>query len=293
VLGLGKFGSRELTIGSDLDLIFVYDAPADAVSDGIRPVSADVYFARLANRLTSAISARTAEGTLFEIDMRLRPSGNAGPVATRLERFVRYQEETAATWEHQALTRARVVAGDPELGAEVDRAIERVLERPRPAEALARDVRAMRLRIFKEHGSEDPWNLKHVRGGIVEIEFLAQFLQLAFLAEHPQIRDRSTPALFGKAAAAGILPAEEAARLEEAWRLMIRLFATLRLSQDEKTMPKNAPPAMQEALLRATDPQGESGVPVDMELLQLRLVESQDAVRQIFDRLVNANGASP
>ncbi|WP_191061901.1 bifunctional [glutamine synthetase] adenylyltransferase/[glutamine synthetase]-adenylyl-L-tyrosine phosphorylase, partial [Geminicoccus harenae] len=173
VLGLGKLGSRELTIGSDLDLIFVYDAPEDSQSDGQRPISADVYFARLANRLTSAISARTGEGTLFEIDMRLRPSGNAGPVATRLQRFVRYQAQTAATWEHQALTRARAVAGDTGLAAEVQEAIETVLHRPRPGAALAQDVRAMRMRIFKEHGSDDPWNLKHVRGGIVEVEFLA------------------------------------------------------------------------------------------------------------------------
>ncbi|WP_407645391.1 bifunctional [glutamine synthetase] adenylyltransferase/[glutamine synthetase]-adenylyl-L-tyrosine phosphorylase [Geminicoccus roseus] len=291
VVGLGKFGSRELTIGSDLDLIFVYDAPEEASSDGARPVSADVYFARLANRLTSALSARTGEGTLFEIDMRLRPSGNAGPVATRLTRFVRYQEEAAATWEHQALTRARVVAGEPGLAAEVEAAIEAVLRRPRPVDALAKDVRAMRMRIFKEHGNEDPWNLKHVRGGIVEIEFLAQFLQLAHLAAEPAIRDRSTPSVFARAASTGILPADEAVRLDEAWRLMIRLFATLRLSQEEKTMPKNAPQAMQEALLRATDPQGLAGVPNDIALLQLRLVESQEAVRQIFDRLVPTEGA--
>jgi len=287
VLGLGKLGSRELTIGSDLDLIFVYDAPEDAQSDGQRPISADVYFARLANRLTSAISARTSEGTLFEIDMRLRPSGNAGPVATRLQRFVRYQAQSAATWEHQALTRARAVAGDTRLAAEVQDAIEAVLHRPRPQAALAQDVRAMRMRIFKEHGSDDPWNLKHVRGGIVEIEFLAQYLQLAHLAEHPGLRDRSTPAVFAKAALAGLLPDHDAAALDHAWRLLIRLFATLRLSQDSGTMPRSIPAAMQEALLRVADPQGRSGLPSDMALLQRRLVESQEAVRQVFDRLLS------
>jgi glutamate-ammonia-ligase adenylyltransferase len=292
VLGLGKFGSRELTIGSDLDLIFVYDAAQDAVSDGSRSVPAGVYFSRLANRLTSAISARTSEGALFEIDMRLRPSGNTGPVATRLHHFIHYQNQTAATWEQQALTRARVVAGDASLAAEVEQAIEHVLFRQRDLGSLARDVRAMRLRIFKEHGSDDPWNLKHVRGGIVEIEFLAQFLQLAHLHRHPPIRDCSTPAVLAKAAAAGLLSPQEGQALDEAWRLMIRLFATLRLSQDEKTMPKSAPAAMQEALLRAIDPLGESGVPNEIGLLQLRLVESQTAVRHIFDRLVGAEGAS-
>jgi len=145
----------------------------------------------------------------------------------------------------------------------------------------------MRMRIFKEHGSDDPWNLKHVRGGIVEIEFLAQYLQLAHLAEHPGLRDRSTPAVFAKAALAGLLPDHDAAALDHAWRLLIRLFATLRLSQDSGTMPRSIPAAMQEALLRVADPQGRSGLPSDMALLQRRLVESQEAVRQVFDRLLS------
>ena len=293
VVGLGKLGSRELTIGSDLDLIFLFDSPPDAVSDGSRPIGADTYFARLANRLTSAISARTGEGVLFDIDMRLRPSGNAGPIAVRIDRFVRYQTETAATWEHQALTRACPIAGDPDLGNQFEQDLADLLRQPRDQAKLAADVRNMRLRIFKEHGSDDPWNLKHVRGGIVEIEFLAQFLQLAHLAAHPNLRDRSTPGVLARAATAGILTRQEADDLAGAWRLMIRLFAVLRLSQDDGGMSKQIPPTTQEALLRAADPQGQAGVPQRIGLLQLRLVESQDRVRQIFDRIVSIDGASP
>ena len=293
VAGLGKFGSGELTIGSDLDLIFLFDAPEDGLSNGARPIGADTYFARLANRLTSAISARTSEGLLFEIDMRLRPSGNAGPIAVRLDRFVRYQSDAAATWEHQALTRALAVAGDPYLMAAFDREVTHLLRQPRNATPLAQDVRAMRQRISKEHGGEDVWNLKHARGGIIDLEFLAQFLQLAFAADHPDILTRSTPAVFAKATMIGALGRQEAMELQDAWRLMIRLFAVLRLSQEEKTLPKHVPPAMQEALFRAADPKGEAGLPNRFGLLQLRLVESQGRVRQILDRVISLDGADP
>ena len=286
VLGLGKLGSRELTIGSDLDLIYVYDVPEEARSAGEKPIGADAFYTRLANRLTGAISARTEKDSLFEIDMRLRPSGNAGPVAVRLPGFVRYQEATAETWEQQALTRARVVAGDAALGATIEAAIEALLARPRDPMRLAAEVRKMRLRIFKEHGSADPWNLKHARGGIVEIEFLAQWLQLRFLAEQPAIRSRSTPEVFRRAARAGLLSSADAEVLDHAWRLMTRLIATLRLSREARIDPNATPPAMKEALIRAADPRGRAGVPMDFPLLHRRLVESQAAVRQIFDGLL-------
>ena len=165
VLGLGKLGSHELTVGSDLDLVFVYDAPADAQSDGARPLPAATYYARLGQRLVSNLSAKTAEGQLYEIDMRLRPSGNAGPVATTAWNFARYHAETAQPWEQQALTRARVVAGDAALAERVEAGIWANLARPREVPALGRAIRAMRERIFKEHGSDVAWNLKHARGG--------------------------------------------------------------------------------------------------------------------------------
>jgi [glutamine synthetase] adenylyltransferase / [glutamine synthetase]-adenylyl-L-tyrosine phosphorylase len=211
VLGFGKLGSRELTIGSDLDLVFVYDAPEGAASDGARPLPAATYYARLGQRLVSALTAKTAEGELYEIDTRLRPSGNLGPVATPLASFARYQAETAQVWERQALTRARVVvAGDAGLAARVAAAIRESLARPREPEPLARAVRAMRERIFKEHGSPSPWNLKHARGGIVELEFTAQFLVLAHAHAEPRLLDTSTAAVLGAAGEAGLLPAHEA-----------------------------------------------------------------------------------
>ncbi|MFO1070061.1 MAG: bifunctional [glutamine synthetase] adenylyltransferase/[glutamine synthetase]-adenylyl-L-tyrosine phosphorylase [Geminicoccaceae bacterium] len=294
VLGLGKLGSRELTTGSDLDLVFVYDAPGEAPSDGSRPLSPGMWYARLGQRLVSALSAQTAEGRLYEIDTRLRPSGNAGPVACSAENFARYQLETAQTWEQQALTRARVVAGDATLAGEVEATIDRAIRRRRDVARLAADVRAMRERIFREHGSDDPWALKQARGGLIELEFCAQFLQLAHVHAHPGLRGTSTDAMIEAAGAAGVIGRDVALRLREALRLYHGLTAVLRLSQTRKFATAEAPPRLREALLRAAaeDPT----LPVtatQFPALERRLVETQAAVRQIFAQLCPAEAAGP
>ena len=133
------------------------------------------YYTRLTQRLISAFTAPTAEGILYEVDMRLRPSGQKGPVATQLSSFVHYQASEAWTWEHMALTRARVISGPPALRAAVETAIRDVLVKPRDRAKTAADVRDMRARIEKEKGTRDPWELKQVRGGLVDLEFIAQY----------------------------------------------------------------------------------------------------------------------
>jgi glutamate-ammonia-ligase adenylyltransferase len=281
VLALGKLGSRELTEGSDLDLIFIYDAPDGAISDGPRPLDAPLWFARLGQRLVSAVTTSTAEGRLYEIDMRLRPSGNAGPLASPLAAFAAYQRHTAQTWEHQALTRARVVAGDPGLAREVERAIRKALLRPRDPDALAQEIAQMRARILKEHGSEDPWNLKHHPGGLVTIEFLAQWLELRSLPLRRR-RETATGAMLAAARDAGLLPVDEAERLLEALTLLQRLQAVLRLSGSEGLTPASARPALVEALCRAAALESGAPPPADLATLQRRLVESETAVRHLF-----------
>ncbi len=286
VLGLGKLGSAELTTGSDLDLVFVYDAPESAVSSGERPLAATAWFARLGQRLVSAITARTPEGRLFEIDTRLRPSGNVGPVATSLESFTRYQEQTAEIWEQQALTRARIVAGDPALAAKVEAVIARSLVRERNLPELAAGVRAMRERIFREHGSADPWNLKHARGGLVEIEFTAQYLVLAHAHAHPGLLTPRTMLALERAGELGLVETDAARALMAALRLHHALQAVLRLSTTERFQPAHAPPGLAEALVRAAGLALADAPPLgDLAALEGRLVESQAAVRQIFDRL--------
>jgi glutamate-ammonia-ligase adenylyltransferase len=286
VLGLGKLGSRELTVGSDLDLVFIYDAPEEAVSTSDRPLPATTWYARLGQRLVSALTARTAEGRLFEIDMRLRPSGNVGPVACSARNFEDYQAHTAQTWEQQALTRARVVAGDAALAARVSRMIDAAVARPRDPWRLARDVRAMRERIFREHGSDEVWNVKHCRGGLVELEFIAQFLQLRHAHTSPEIRSTATAEVVRRAAALGLLPARQAHLLTEALHLYQALQAVLRLSLTDRLKPAEAPKGLLEALVRvaAGDPQAPVS-PLDFAALEERLVATEAAVRQIFDEL--------
>jgi glutamate-ammonia-ligase adenylyltransferase len=286
VLGLGKLGSHELTVGSDLDLVFVYEAPEDAVSDGPRPLPPATYFARLGQRLVSNLAAKTAEGQLYEIDMRLRPSGNAGPVATSAGNFERYHAETAQAWELQALTRARVVAGDPDLAVRVEQGIWANLARPRDPIELGRAIRAMRERIFKEHGSELVWNLKHAPGALIEIEFAVQHLKLAHAHACPGLRHTGIRENLATVAETGLLPADRVQHLRRAHALHQALQAVLRLSTSERFDPRSAPPRLLEALARAAALalEGEPP-PADFTALERRLVESQRAVRQMFDEL--------
>ena len=284
VLGLGKLGSKELTIGSDLDLIFVYHADERARSDGDKPIAAEVYYARLGQRLVSALTAKTSEGVLYEIDTRLRPSGNLGPVACPIESFERYQMESAQTWEHQALTRCRVIAGPKALTERIEAAIHRALTMDRDADKLARDVRSMRERIFKEHGSDDSWNLKHAAGGLVEAEFLAQYLQLRHGFEHPTLLSPETTLVFERAAGLCIRSADSRLLIRSV-QLYRRLQALLRLSLGETIDPKSAPKGLIEALIRTASIDPEIARPgLDIEQLSATLSVLQRDVAELFDR---------
>ena len=193
LLGMGKFGGGELAHRSDLDLIFIYDYDLDAgTSDGRKPLVPGLYFNRLAQRLIAGITARTGEGRLYELDMRLRPSGNKGPIATRLDGFAQYQREGAWTWELMALTRARIVTTPDALGSAIEAVIRESLTREREPVALTRDVAAMRARMAKEHPGKSIWDIKHRRGGLVDIEFIAQYLILRHAALDPGILSPNT-----------------------------------------------------------------------------------------------------
>lgn len=179
VLGMGKLGSLELTAGSDIDIILLYDHDPDSEeSDGPKPLDPARYYARMTQRLVAALSAPTAEGILYEVDLRLRPSGNKGPVATSVRAFAKYQAEEAWTWEHMALTRARPVAGDASLCGDARRLIDEVLARPRDKAKLRADLTEMRDLIEQEKPPRDIWDVKLIPGGLIDIEFIAQMLSL-------------------------------------------------------------------------------------------------------------------
>ena len=177
LLAFGKMASREMTATSDLDFILLYDAPEDE-SDGDKPLSTSHYYARLTQRLVAAISAPTAEGVLYEADMRLRPSGNAGPLATSLPGFVAYHRDNAWTWEHLALSRARVIAADASLGSKSTRRLPKSCRARAITAKTIDDVVTMRALMAKERPPRHPFDLKLAPGGLVDLEFIAQSAQL-------------------------------------------------------------------------------------------------------------------
>jgi [glutamine synthetase] adenylyltransferase / [glutamine synthetase]-adenylyl-L-tyrosine phosphorylase len=280
VLALGRLGAREMTASSDLDLIVVYDFNEDRPqSDGKRPLHGSQYFARLTQRMIGALTVQTNYGVLYPVDMRLRPSGRSGPVATQIDGFKHYQEHEAWTWEHMALTRARVVSGAPDFSRRIEAVIREVLCRRRDIPATAGDVVDMRGAIAKEKGEADPWDLKYAAGGLVDIEFIAQYLQLVHAAELPEILDTSTARTLEKAERLGVLSPQDGAVLRPAVRLFHDLTQILRLCLPASFEPQAASSGILALLARAAD------LP-DFATLSAHVEETQRAVRSSFIRIL-------
>ncbi len=276
VVAMGKFGSREMTAASDLDLIVIYDFPADAgESDGARPLGAGLYYTRLTQRLIAALTAPTKAGKLYEVDLRLRPSGRKGPLATQFSAFTHYQSAEAETWEHMALTRARVVAGEATLAAEIGTAIAAALTAPREAARLAHDACAMRKLIASEKGDRDPWDLKLVSGGLIDIEFVAQYLVLAHARDHPRLLDVSTRAVIAAAGASGLIAADDAATLADAHRLYTDATQIMRLAVAGPFDPAKAAAGVKRRIAAA------AALP-DFESLQGAVREAREKVRHVY-----------
>ena len=282
VVALGKLGSREMTAASDLDLILIYDFPVDASdSDGRKRLGPGPYYARLTQRLISALTAPTKAGRLYEVDMRLRPSGRQGPLATQLASFKIYQPDEAETWEHMALTRARFVAGDKSLGADVARTVRETLTRKRDAAKIAQETRAMRALIAKEKGDSDVWDLKLAAGGLIDIEFVAQYLELAFAHKHPGILDVSTRKVVEEAGRAGLITPEQAEVLIDAHRLYTDATQFMRLSTSGPFDPAKAGAGVKRRIAAAI------GFP-DFEAFAAALDEARKRVRATFEAILGA-----
>ncbi len=285
VVGMGKLGSRELTAGSDVDIILLYDhEPGYGESDGPKPIDPVRYYTRLTQRLIAALSAPTAEGVLYEVDLRLRPSGNKGPVATSIRAFRKYQSEEAWTWEHMALSRARVVAGDASLGGEAEAVFEEVLARRRDTRKIAADVADMRKLIDEEKPPRDIWDLKLMPGGLIDIEFIAQYLALVAGSQgvRPDRPDTGTLATL-KALAPDLMDGNDADVVIRALGLYTGVSQLIRLCIEGDFEPNDAPAGLVDLVCRAADAP-------DIGAAAATLEASGTAVRRIFKGLVGSPG---
>ncbi|HVI51558.1 MAG TPA: bifunctional [glutamine synthetase] adenylyltransferase/[glutamine synthetase]-adenylyl-L-tyrosine phosphorylase [Candidatus Sulfotelmatobacter sp.] len=281
IIAMGKMGSREMTAASDLDLILVYHSPEDVEqSDGAKPLAPSTYYARLTQRIINSITAKTAEGELYEVDMRLRPSGNSGPIATSLASFIQYQDSLAWTWEHMALTRARVVTGPNALRATIRDVIAKTLRRPRDPDKLLADVADMRERMAREHKSDNPWEVKHRRGGLVDIEFIAQYLQLRWGDAHPSLLKGSTAPVLEEAARLDLLPEADCELLLDALRLWQAIQQVLRQTIEGSFFEEHAPGRLKDVLVRAANA-------THFEGLRQLMTDRASAVHALFNRLID------
>jgi glutamate-ammonia-ligase adenylyltransferase len=283
VMALGKLGGREMLPGSDLDLVLIYDHPEAAADSkgGPRALPASTYFSRLAQQVVGAITSPGAEGKLYEVDMRLRPTGNKGPVATSLSSFERYHAESAWTWERMALTRARCVAGPAALRTRIGAAVKTALIGHAGPDAVA-DAVSMRARMLRELPAEGPFDVKAMPGGLIEVEFIAQALQLAHCRRKPAILAPTTHVALANLARAGILPKEDAEALIAADRLWRTTIGLLRLTVGrwkEATLPA----ATGAALMRVTGPLRDRPV-VDLPDFHAQMQERAALVRGLFER---------
>ncbi|MFT4097460.1 MAG: bifunctional [glutamine synthetase] adenylyltransferase/[glutamine synthetase]-adenylyl-L-tyrosine phosphorylase [Rhodoblastus sp.] len=282
VIAMGKLGSREMTATSDLDLVIVYDFDEDKPeSNGRRSLHAVQYYTRLTQRLISALTVATRRGSLYDVDMRLRPSGKQGPVAVRLSSFVQYQREEAETWEKMAISRARPMCGDASLLGDLTAAIAGSLSERRDVKKTARDIRDMRDLIAKEKGDKDRADLKLYRGGLLDVEFVAQFLVLANAADHADILQVGTADILRRSASAGLLAASDAEALLGAHRLYTDVVQMQRILLPLDMKPDEAPAAVRRRIATS------AGLP-DEKQLNAEIAERAAAVAAIFRRLLAA-----
>ncbi len=279
VVALGKLGSRELTFGSDLDLIFIYHSPDSTASNGPKSVDNRTYYSRLCSRFISAFTVLMQEGVLYEIDTRLRPSGGDSPLATPLQSFDQYFETLAWTFEYMALTRARVIyASSPTLHNQLTHSMHHHLQRHHEPAQLKSDVIRMREKIFAQHRTINPWDIKQVRGGLIDLDFLAQYLVLRHAAEIPAIIQTNTSDVLAQSGAAGLLSPAMADELIEAERFLSDLLSFLRLCSPNAVIEATTPLGLKNLLVERFQAK-------DFAQLHQRLVETESLILWQFQQL--------
>ena len=284
VVAMGKVGGREMMAGSDLDLMFIYDHPADvSESCGGRSLPTSQWFVRAAQTCIAALTAPGPEGKMYELDMRLRPSGNKGPIAVSLEGFERYHEWNSWTWERMALTRARVVTGPATLRRRVNQAIETAIRRQQEPGQIRINARAMRERMARELRHHGPWDVKLRVGGLIDIEFIAQTLQLVHARDAGFRRSQTTRVALKRLAQVGVLSRPDANLLINAERLWRTIQGMLRITVG-RAETAVLPHVSTLPLLRAAAKVGETVV--DANHLLERSEKIAGSVRMMFERYV-------
>jgi glutamate-ammonia-ligase adenylyltransferase len=285
IIGMGRLGAFEMSYNSDLDLIFVYDLSHETAAAGHEIAS------RIMQKLIAVLEARTREGYAYKLDLRLRPSGNSGPLVTSLEGFRDYHRQSSAVWERQALVRARVIAGNEYLGRELERARQEfVFGKPLAPSGVA-EIAAMRVRMENEIGIENhrQLNLKQGRGGLVDVEFIAQMMALRHGHSVSSLRRRNTKELLRALAESGLLESTAALSLEEDYRFLSRLENRLRIETDQAAW---ALPTDDEHLAPIARRMGFQGDNCAARLL-FEVEERRSRIRTLFEMLFAQESASP
>ncbi len=234
VIAYGKLGGKELGFASDLDLVYLHDDPESGAGE---------LYARLGQRMSTWMSSQTAAGSLFEVDLRLRPNGDSGMLVCPVDAFRDYQLQHAWVWEHQALTRARFCAGDRAVGERFEAIRTEILRQPRDLATLRREVLAMRQRMLEQHGSgsQESFDIKHDRGGLIDVEFIVQYLILGHAQRHARLcGNLGNIALLGIAGDLGLIPAAAATAVRDAYREYRRMQHVLRLNAGRRARVERA-----------------------------------------------------
>jgi glutamate-ammonia-ligase adenylyltransferase len=290
VLALGKLGGFELNYHSDLDIIYIYDH--QGATSGDKQISNREYFAKLGQKIISILTTQTRDGYVYKIDTRLRPSGNAGPLVTSLESFRDYHRDEAQIWERQALTRARVVLGEEPLKGGIEEVIRQAVYSAGADDTVRNEIHRLRTRMEVElaREKEGSYNIKTGRGGIVDVEFIVQFLQLTYGKEYPDIRTANTLAALKFLTADGLLSADDSQALISGYKFLRRLENRLRIIHDYSMNDLGGPLKYLNKLARKLgyDPKLKN----PGESLMLDYEQITEAVRGVYDRVFCRNGES-
>ncbi len=280
IIALGKLGSHEMTFSSDIDLVFIYDAEDyEKFSDGEKSFTASVYYNRLTQRLLNALAGMGRDGRLYEVDTRLRPSGGQGALAASNQAFNNYFDELAWTFEYMAFTKARVIAGDESLITELEIFISKQITKSRNFDKLQHDVVDMRERIAKEHATDNPWNIKYIRGGLIDIDFIAQYLMLRHAPNILGAKSGNAREIFTLLNHANYLDKKTTDELLAASHFLEQIFNMLRLCSDHKFDEKTAPEGLKKILVETVNEK-------DFEQLHNRLLQTQKTVYEYYNSII-------